>query len=92
MIKEYTFVPGDFAYLVTEGEIVKITGCTREEGFLTADDVINVYSLKSLCPITNEPLNYFDCNKYALMPILDENVQRILSLVYDCSKFSNLVN
>lgn len=89
-MKKHVYRKGEYAFLAPKGEIVTIIGSTTKEGWVRTKTLIRVASLKDLDPITGKFTQYYDCNSFALLPILDEDVQFLLKMTYSSKKF-NLV-
>jgi hypothetical protein len=88
MAKGHVYSQGEYAYFTPKGEIVKIIGSTKTKGFLGDKYLIRVLSLKQINPVNGKPKQFYDCNGYALLPIMDEDVQYFLRMTYESEKFN----
>ena len=86
MKKSYSI--GEYAYFIPKGEIVKIIGSTKKPGILRDKNYIRVLSLTQIDPTTNQPIQYYDCNIYSLLPINDKDVQFLLKMHFNNETFN----
>lgn len=85
--KPHVYKQGEYAYFVGKGEIVRIIGSTKSKGFLKTT-TFRVLSLKDIDPFSDQPTMYYECNQYALAPILDPNIQFLIRMAYKDQKFT----
>lgn len=89
----YEYSKGEYAYLFERGEIVKILSSTSLKNKTDIDTMnVTVVSLKDYDSFTGKPNKIYKCNKYALCPILDEDVQMMFKVLFNSKKFTILKN
>ena len=90
---DYEYEKGEYAYLFNKGEIVKILRSTPLEDKYDMETMhLTVVSLKDMDSFTGKPELIYKCNKYALCPILDEDVQLMFKMIFNSKKFTILKN
>lgn len=90
MKKKHVYKGGEFAYLSENGEIVRILGSTTKPSFLSSKNYLKVVSLKDIDPTTGKASRHIECPQSSVLPILDEDVQLMLKMVYLSKEFSLL--
>ena len=87
---KHSYRQGEYAYLSTVGEIVRILGSTSKDGIFGTKYYIQVESLKDVDPITNKADRYYECSAKVLFPIKDSDVQLFFRMLYSAQEFNTL--